>query len=253
MSPSQSSLDPASEAYDGSARTGRCYGTDKTSAKPCSWARSRTAAAASNAATHDVEDRIHDLPQWPFARPSCRMGWWHQRCDQIPFRIRHVGFVTQAFAVMVATSSWRPHQISPIRLRQPVGITAAPATQPLGGVDVAERMIRVDVESHKPRNPSKWNDGIEPMMLPPMSVGAGKQAGYEKCDTKFFSIHCRPDPKRSILDHAFLTQKPPAQKAVRIDVPSQPKPLPHRSRRTLRRPTIDDDVPAQRYPETYLR
>jgi hypothetical protein len=32
---------------------------------------------------------------------------------------------------MLAASSWRPHQVSPIRLRQPVGITTAPAAQPL--------------------------------------------------------------------------------------------------------------------------
>jgi len=58
-----------------------------------------------------------------------------QRRNQCSLGFRQIGFVTQSFSAVLKRGAWRPTSVSPIRRRQPVGITAEPAT-------IAERALR---------------------------------------------------------------------------------------------------------------
>src|ERR687898_3196712 len=52
-------------------------------------------------ASEDVEDGVHDFPQWPSAGATKRVWLWHQRLDQGPLGICQICFVSQAIAAML--------------------------------------------------------------------------------------------------------------------------------------------------------
>ena len=72
-----------------------------------------------------VKDRVDHRAQGGTARPSDRRARWHQRLDQLPFRIGQVACVTQTLPHIVRASDFGPGHRDLQRIRKSDGITTS--------------------------------------------------------------------------------------------------------------------------------